>query len=56
MSSDYEFAKKLIETPLDKRYNILVDMIEEHINKGNVRQSVIDRLRYCLKVLEPKKG
>ncbi|MBR6473064.1 MAG: hypothetical protein IKS99_04975, partial [Firmicutes bacterium] len=39
MSSDYEFAKKLIEIPLDTRYNVLAGMVEEYINGGNIRQS-----------------
>lgn len=55
-SSDFEFAKKLIEIPLDERYNTLNRMVDDYRKKGKIRPAVDYRLKNSLNVLKPLRG
>ena len=42
---DYDFAKELIEVPLDERYNYLVNMALNHVNAAtSMKERVLDKL------------
>lgn len=53
VSSDFEFAKKLIEIPLDERYNALEKIVDEYLKEGKPRRNVERRLVNSMNILIP---
>lgn len=52
MSSDYDFAKTLIDIPLNERYNYIKQTVEKHKQSSKtIRNSVLVRLENILKDL-----